>query len=365
MAEQYSLQGQVQSAVCRILDANLDRAREGLRIIEEWCRFGLNARSLTEECKQLRQEVASWHTSELRAARDTPGDPGTELTHPQEQNRASLFSLLQANFCRVQEALRVLEEYGKLYHPDMGGAFKQMRYRVYTLESVLLGYQRHQLLLQSHLYLVTSPSEVLFAVVEAALEGGLTLIQYRDKTSDDSARITQAQKLCQMCHQYGALFIVNDRVDLALAVDADGIHLGQQDLPIASARQLLGSQRLIGRSTTNPDEMQRAIQEGADYIGVGPVYETPTKVNKAATGLDYVRYAAVHSSIPWFAIGGIDVNNVLEVISAGAERVAVVRSLMEAEQPTLVTQYFISQLHRIRPSKPNSTSINQSHVESD
>jgi len=351
MAELYSQEGQVQPAVCRILDANLDRAREGLRIIEEWCRFGLNARSLTEECKQLRQELARWHTPELRAARDTPGDPGTELTHPQEQKRSSLASLLQANFCRVQEALRVLEEYGKLYHPDMGGAFKQMRYRVYTLESVVLGYQRHQMLLQSHLYLVTSPSEALLAVVEAALEGGLTLVQYRDKTADDSDRITQAQKLCQMCHQYGALFIMNDRVDLALAVDADGIHLGQQDLPIAVARQLLGPQRLIGRSTTNPDEMQRAIQEGADYIGVGPVYETPTKVGKAATGLDYVRYAALHSSIPWFAIGGIDVNNVLEVISAGAKRVAVVRSLMEAEQPTLVTQYFISQLNRIKPDK--------------
>jgi len=347
MAELYSQEGQVQPAVCRILDANLDRAREGLRIIEEWCRFGLNARSLSEECKQLRQELARWHTPELRAARDTPGDPGTELTHPQEQKRASLASLLQANFCRVQEALRVLEE----YHPDMGGAFKQMRYRVYTLESVVLGYQRHQMLLQSHLYLVTSPSEALLAVVEAALEGGLTLVQYRDKTADDSDRITQAQKLCQMCHQYGALFIMNDRVDLALAVDADGIHLGQQDLPIAVARQLLGPQRLIGRSTTNPDEMQRAIQEGADYIGVGPVYETPTKVGKAATGLDYVRYAALHSSIPWFAIGGIDVNNVLEVISAGAKRVAVVRSLMEAEQPTLVTQYFISQLNRIKPDK--------------
>ncbi len=349
MIVQYSQR--VQPAVCRILDANLDRAREGLRIIEEWCRFGLNARSLTEECKQLRQDLANWHTPELRAARDTPGDPGTELTHPQEQKRASLSSLLQANFCRVEEALRVLEEYGKLYHPDMGGAFKQMRYQVYTLESRLLGYQRHQLLLQSRLYLVTSPSDALFSVVEAALQGGLTLVQYRDKTADDSDRLTQAQKLCQLCHQYGGLFIINDRIDLALAVDADGVHLGQQDIPTAIARQLLGPQHIIGRSTTNPDEMQRAIQEGADYIGVGPVYETPTKVDKAAVGLDYVRYAAAHSPIPWFAIGGIDVSNLNDVISAGAERMAVVRALMEAEQPTLVTQYFISQLNNIRPSK--------------
>lgn len=339
------------SAVCRILDANLDRAREGLRIIEEWCRFGLNSVRFSEECKQLRQELASWHGSELRAARDTPGDPGTELTHPQEQQRASIAVLLQANFCRVEEALRVLEEYGKLYHPKMGGAFKQMRYRVYTLESDLLGYQRHKLLAQSYLYLVTSPAEALFNVVEAALQGGLTLLQYRDKNTNDIERLDTARKLRQQCLEYGAIFIVNDRIDLALAVDADGVHLGQQDIPIQVARQLLGSQRIIGRSTTNPEEMQRAIQEGADYIGVGPVYETPTKVGKAAAGLEYVRYAATHSPIPWFAIGGIDVNNVTDAIAAGAERIAVVRSLMQAEQPTLVTQYFLSQLSRAKSLK--------------
>lgn len=351
----------MQPAVCRILDANLDRAREGLRIVEEWCRFGLNSVTLSEECKKLRQELASWHDPQLRAARDTPGDPGTELTHPQEEQRANLGVLLQANFCRVEEALRVIEEYGKLYHPKMGGAFKQMRYRVYTLESRLLGYQRHQLLAQSYLYLVTSPSEALFPIVEAALQGGLTLVQYRDKTTDDIERLEIALKLRQLCQQYRAIFIINDRVDLALAVDADGVHLGQQDMPIAIARQLLGPGRLIGRSTTNPQEMQRAIQEQADYIGVGPVYETPTKVGKAAAGLEYVRYAAQHSPIPWFAIGGIDVNNVNEVILAGAERVAVVRSLIQAEQPTMVTQYFLSQLTCAKTLKASKAGINNSH----
>ncbi len=349
MVEPYSQKEQIQQVVYRILDANLDRAREGLRIIEEWCRFGLNNAQLTLECKRLRQEVAKWHTSDLRSARDTPGDPGTELTHPQEEQRASIKSVLQANFCRIEEALRVLEEYSKLYQPNMAKACKQMRYQVYTLETSLMGYQRHQLLWRSHLYLVTSPSETLLNTVEAALKGGLTLLQYRDKTADDSLRLEQARKLRQLCHIYGALFMVNDRVDLALAVDADGVHLGQNDMPIAVARQLLGSQRLIGLSTTNKEEMQGAIAEGVDYIGVGPVYETPTKVGKAATGLEYVSYAAKNCPIPWFAIGGIDANNINDVIDAGAERVAVVRSLIQAEQPTLVTQYLLSQLNRIKP----------------
>ncbi|MGM3304712.1 thiamine phosphate synthase [Anabaena sp. WFMT] len=346
MVEAHSQAQQIKEVVYRILDANLDRAREGLRIIEEWCRFGLNDAHLAGECKRLRQEVGNWHTAQMRAARDTPGDPGTDLTHPQEEQRSSITSLLQANFCRVQEALRVLEEYGKLYDPNMGSTFKQMRYQVYTLESTLMGYQRHQLLWRSHLYLVTSPLESLLEVVEAALKGGLTLVQYREKTTDDVIRLEQATQLRQLCHNYGALFIINDRVDLALAVNADGVHLGQQDLPIAIARQLLGTQRIIGRSTTNAQEMQKAIAEGADYIGVGPVYETPTKVGKAAAGLEYVSYAAKNCAIPWFAIGGIDASNINDVIDAGARRVAVVRSLIQSEQPTLVTQYFISQLHR-------------------
>ncbi len=349
MVEPYSQAERKQLVVNRILDANLDRAREGLRTIEEWCRFGLNNAQFAGECKQMRQEVASWHTTEIRVARDTLSDPGTNLTHPQEEQRSSVKSLLSANFCRIQEAMRVVEEYGKLSYPNMGKAFKQMRYRVYTLETNLMGYQQKQLLMLTRLYLVTSPSEKLLEVVESALKGGLTLVQYRDKIADDSVRLEQAKKLRLLCHSYGAIFIINDRVDLALATDADGVHLGQQDMPIAVARQLLGSHRLIGRSTTNSEEMQQAIAEGADYIGVGPVYETPTKVGKAAAGLEYVKYAAINCPIPWFAIGGIDSNNVNEVIDAGANRVAVVRSLMHAEQPTLVTQYFLSQLNRIQP----------------
>lgn len=337
-----------QPAIYRILDANLDRAREGLRIIEEWCRFGLNHGEMAEECKHLRQELARWHTMELRACRNTPDDPGTQLSHPQEETRSSLEQLLQANFCRIEEALRVLEEYGKLYHPEMGAALKQMRYRVYILEAHLLAFDRHRQLQNAYLYLVTSPHERLLPIVEAALQGGVSLVQYRDKTSDDETRLKTAQKLVQLCRRYKALFVVNDRVDLAIAVDADGVHLGQDDLPIKLARQLLGPQRLIGQSTHSPEELQRAIQEGADYIGVGPVYETPTKAGRAAAGLEYVRYAEKNSTIPWFAIGGIDMNNFDEVMSAGCDRIAVVRSIMLAEQPTLVTQYFLSQLSRVR-----------------
>lgn len=334
----------VQPSLYRILDANLDRSREGLRIIEEWCRFGLENAALAEECKSLRQELARWHTAELRAERDTPGDPGTALTHPGEEQRSNVQQVLQANLCRVQEALRVLEEYGKVYRSDLAMACKQMRYRVYTLESKLICLDQQQKLKDARLYLVTAPSDNIVATVEAALQGGLTLVQHRDKDADDKVRLAIAHQLCELCHRYGALFIVNDRVDIALAVGADGVHLGQQDLPLPLARQLLGAQRIIGRSTKNPDELHKAIQEGADYIGVGPVYETPTKAGRAAAGLEYVQYAVNHAKIPWFAIGGIDATNIQDVLAVGAERVAVVRAIMQAEQPTRKTQDLLKQI---------------------
>ncbi|MEE3719139.1 thiamine phosphate synthase [Tumidithrix elongata RA019] len=358
---QNNLQTQSQRILCRILDANLDRSREALRVIEEWCRFGLESAELSNRCKQLRQALAIWHVDELRQARNTPADVGTALTHDNEEKRSSLQAVLRANFCRLQEAMRVLEEYGKVYDPQMGEAFKQMRYQVYTLESQILSLDlptdfsadanedrrrtRLQKLQDAHLYLVTMPSDHLLETVEEALQGGVKIVQYRQKEEDDGDRVAIAQQLCQICHQYNALFLVNDRVDIALAVGADGVHLGQQDMPVAIARSILGKEFIIGQSTTNPDELQRAIDAKADYVGVGPVHATPTKPGKAAAGFDYVRYAAQTldpKELPWYAIGGIDADNLAEVVNAGARRVAVVRSLMQVENPALTAQQMLS-----------------------
>ncbi|MFP4134480.1 MAG: thiamine phosphate synthase [Halothece sp.] len=325
-------------AIYRILDANLDRAREGIRIIEEWCRLALDHPTLAQTCKEIRQTLASWHTEELRAARNTPQDCGTTLTHPQEETRNSPQQVLHINLARTQEALRVLEEYGKVYHPQMGSQCKQIRYQIYTLESHLFGTSPQAKLTKARLYLVTSPDENLISIVEAALKGGVPLVQYRNKEAEDNIQISEGKKLCDLCHDYGALFLMNDRADLALAVNADGVHLGQQDLPIATARNILGANKIIGRSTTNPHEMEKAIKEGADYIGVGPVYPTPTKPSKKPAGLDYVQYAAKHSPIPWFAIGGINADNVKKVIQAQAHGVAVVRAIMAASDPQKATE---------------------------
>lgn len=333
-------------AINRILDANLDRAREGLRALEEWCRFGLDDTALTEECKTLRHELGSLHAAEFRAARNTPEDVGTSLDRPQEQQREDLQAVLQANFCRVQEALRVLEEYGKIERPHLAAACKQLRYRVYTLESKLQARDRRQQLQNARLYLVTSPSDRLLEIVEAALQGGLPLVQYRDKEADDVTRVVLGTQLRELCHRYGALFIMNDRVDLALATGADGVHLGQHDVSVAFARRVLGNDRLVGRSTTNPSELQSAIAEGADYVGVGAVYATPTKPGKAPSGLEYVRHAAATFSGPWYAIGGVALETLDEVLEAGAFGVAIVRGIMAASDPTATVRELRARLNR-------------------
>ncbi len=337
-------------AVARILDANLDRAREGLRVLEEWFRFGLDAPDWAAECKDMRQALASWHSDPLRFARDTSGDIGTEIDHPDELQRRDLDHLVRANCSRVQEALRVLEEYSKLAEltqlvpPGMIKLCKQMRYRLYEMENDLLQSELHRRLLQATLYLITTPIPNWLSAVESAIQGGVSIVQYRNKGATDREILEDLLKLRQLCNHYDTLLIANDRIDLALAAQTDGVHLGQTDLPIAMARQLLGPHKLIGMSTTSAQELGAALATSADYVGVGPVYDTPTKADKPAVGLDYVRYAAQTISIPWFAIGGIDRETLPDVVSAGATRVAVVRALMTAPDPTQAARLMINQL---------------------
>jgi thiamine-phosphate pyrophosphorylase len=182
----------------------------------------------------------------------------------------------------------------------------------------------------------------LYLVVEAAAEhvlgpalrGGVDMVQLRDKDADDDAILRAAARFRALCDEHGALFWLNDRPDLARAAGADGIHLGQDDLSVAEAREQLGPEPLIGLSTHSPEQFDAALSSGADQLSVGPVWETPTKAGRPAAGLGYVRYAAEHGGdAPWFAIGGIDAANVAEVVRAGARRIVVVRAIRDAEDP--------------------------------
>ena len=344
------------SARDRLLDANLDRAREGLRVLEDWARFGLDRGDLVARTKDMRQRLGRLHRDTYKFARHTATDPAAGLGHPAQAERRSPSAVVGANAGRVQEALRVLEEFGRSSDPELAEEAATLRYLLYDLEVDLLqacrlaatgGVGRREALASCRLYLVTSPVADLEGVVAAALGAGVRLVQYRAKEAaglDDLQKLGQARALRQLCTAHGALFLVNDRIDIALAVEADGVHLGQGDLPPAIARQLLGPDRLIGRSTHALAQLQQAVSDGCDYVGVGPVHATPTKPGREPVGLDYVRQAAAASPIPFFAIGGVDASNLAAVRAAGGTRVAVVRAITAAADPAAATAGLLAEL---------------------
>ena len=172
--------------------------------------------------------------------------------------------------------------------------------------------------------------------LDAALRGGVDIVQLRCKRAGDHELLAAAERFARICADHGALLIINDRPDLVVSAGADGVHVGQDDMPVARAREIVGKDCLVGLSTHTPAQIDAAI--GVDYIGVGPVHATPTKPGRPAVGTALVRYAAAHATVPFFAIGGIAPSNVESVRAAGAERIAVVRALVDAEDPESVAR---------------------------
>lgn len=188
---------------------------------------------------------------------------------------------------------------------------------------------------RARLYLImdAQPRTPAMRLIEAAIDGGVGMVQLREKRLADRELLALASSCAVLCRRRGVPFIVNDRVDIALASDADGVHVGQDDVPVDVARRLLGPDRIIGLSTHTPAQIDAARSIGADYIGVGPIHQTPTKPGRPAVGVELVRYAARHAAQPFFAIGGLDPGNVGAVIAAGGRNVAVLRWLTQADDP--------------------------------
>jgi thiamine-phosphate pyrophosphorylase len=170
-------------------------------------------------------------------------------------------------------------------------------------------------------------------VVEPALRGGVDLVQLRDKDASDEEIVRAGRALRELSHAHGALFLVNDRPDLAVACDADGVHVGHDDMPVDQARAIVGRDRIVGTSTHSTTQVDAAEAADVDYYAVGPVFETPTKAGRPATGWDLIAYAAGRATKPWFAIGGIDVETAAAAANAGAKRVVVVRAIRDAADP--------------------------------
>ncbi len=335
----------------RIVDANINRASEALRALEEIARFYLNNEILSTKLKNMRHFVCSFFDGEysaLLSSRDTENDVGTDILNPTKENREiTVENVFKSNIKRLQQALRMLAEYGNL--PD------EPRYTSYTIEKEMyeeLKMNIKKYLLENRkLYLVTnsdsfnSDDEFLDRVA-LALKCGVDIIQLREKNRPAKDIVELGKRIRELASAFGALFIVNDRIDIAKIVKADGVHLGQDDVSYKAAREVLGEEAIIGISTHCPDDAMRAMQDGADYIGVGPVFKTPTKPGRIPVGLEYVKWASENVDIPFFAIGSIEPDNTDEVIKAGASRIAVVRAIMNSENPQENIEKFLAKLGR-------------------
>ena len=334
----------------RILDAAANRASEGLRVVEDYARFGLNDAHLSRLLKECRHELAntlsSLSVTRRLAARDTLGDVGTSISTASEYQRGSVGDVACASFKRVQEALRTLEEFSKLIGDDSGSGgattsparrFEQFRYRLYTAEKAVLRTRfSRERLIDQRLYLLVTASAGQSGcqpVVRAALSAGVKLIQMREKSLPDRELVTHARRLRAWTSDANALFIVNDRPDIAVLAEADGVHIGQEELSVRDTRRIVGPDRLIGVSTHNIEQARQAVLDGADYLGVGPTFPSGTKSFESFAGLDFIRQVAAEISLPWFAIGGIDANTITPVMDAGASRIAVSGAILAATDP--------------------------------
>lgn len=328
----------------RIVDANLNRGRESLRVLDDYARFTLNDRHLTEQFKALRHRLAEatklLSASTLLAARDTAHDVGTDLSTSGEYDRASPRQVAAVNLKRLQEALRSAEEFGKVLSADFARAVEAIRYEAYTLERVTVrGGDARARLADARLYVLLTGSQCVAALdwtIRQAADGGADVFQLREKTLTDRGLIDRANRVRKWTRDAGVLFVVNDRPDIARLVDADGVHLGQDDLPVSAARRVVGPDVLIGVSTHTLDQVRRAVLDGADYLGIGPTFPSSTKPFDQFPGLEFVREAMAETSLPAFALGGIGLHNVAEVTAAGATRIAVSSAVATAADPQAV-----------------------------
>lgn len=276
----------------RIIDANLNRAREAARVVEDYCRLAQNDAIAAATLKQIRHALGALEQQIGRAAlltaRDTAGDVGTQITTVQESSRPTTGDVLAANLRRLEEALRSLEEWSKLaVGPEIAGQLEQARYRTYELEKQLANPAR-AILHQSRLMLIVTSELCRLPVAEVLAEtyrAGVRLFQLREKAISDRELLSRLTPMVEQLRQLGSCcIIINDRVDLALALGADGVHLGQSDLPIAAARQIAGGRLMFGLSTRTRAEAEAALAARANWLGAGAIFPSSTKGNTILNG---------------------------------------------------------------------------------
>jgi len=344
----------------RILDANCNRIGEGLRFLEDIARFLLNDADVSHQLKAMRHNLVK-SLSKFGAAtlseRDSEADVGfgTQLSQRQD-----LPSLVTANAKRVEEALRVVEELAKL--PDLNTTlhsndFEQARFNLYTLEKELLSrlMRRQRIKQLTGLYVIIDTQILglkdVIGAASKAISGGARVIQLRDKQHGKGELLVTAKQLRDLCFESSILFIINDYLDIALASEADGVHVGQEDLPLSVIRNELPIDKIVGISTKTLAQAQKAEAEGADYIAIGSIFSSPTKVNATVVGLEHLRQVRKAVSIPIVAIGGINKENIGEVTAAGANSAAVISAVLAQKDIESATRKLVKEIDKKTKSR--------------
>lgn len=341
-----------ENQVWRVLDANGNRAAEGLRVLEEVARFvredSRNAAVLKELRHHLATILATLDRQQRLAARSTEHDVGTRLTSQHERTRADISSLVSAEASRIGEALRALEEFSKLIDPAISSQFKQLRYQAYDqLARIELAWTRHVWLSQMRLCVLVDcalPLEQFNSYIGELAKAGLPCLQIRDKKLEGRELVRYTRSAVETVTPLGCHVIVNDRVDVALASGADGVHVGQEDMAIEDVRRLCGQRLCVGVSTHDIEQARAAVASGADYIGCGPTFPSSTKSFQQFAGLDFLRQVASEIAIPRLAIGGIGLSNLDQVIDAGIRGVAVSAAVHQATSPAIAIAELLRQL---------------------
>jgi len=330
-------------AVYRIIDANFNRAREAARVMEEFCRFVLNCEPLSSRAKQLRHRlcaaVQGLDAELLIGSRDVDGDVGRQMRVDQQLSRRDLRDCFIAAAKRLTEALRVLAETSQTIEPAIAETFEELRFTAYKLEKdVLVLSSSAEKFGSVRLYIVitataqTGDSQIQKLALDCA-KGGADCIQLRAKGLSDARTFKLAGELVKICRDGGVISIVNDRVDIAATVGADGVHVGQDDLSISEGRKLQLRPMVFGLSTHSISELNAAIAQRPDYVGLGAIFPTETKSDVNIVGVEYVSKAVkllAGSGIGHVAIGGITLENVDNVLKAGAKAVAVCSAVRDA-----------------------------------
>ena len=333
----------------RIIDANANRAREAVRVLEDAARLVLDDAELAGRGKLLRSALTAhlevlppgWCISNRAVAQDV----GTKLESPSEVRRSSLAACCEAASSRLGEALRVLEEVSKTIDIDLARALKDLRYQGYTFGADVIAAMGTGRAKQWNLCVLVTKSlcrRPWQDVIQAVIDSGAQAIQIRERDIGDRELLGMIQHTVEWCRPAGVSVIVNDRVDLALAGGADGVHVGQNDLSTQAIRAIAGRALFVGVSTHNLDEADAAVRDGADYVGIGAMFPSSLKPDINPSGTDYFSaFIGSYPEIPYLAIGGITVDNVAQLINVGCRGVAVSTAICKAEDPAVVAARFV------------------------